>query len=204
MTVSGTLSPLPYFILHESFKAVPIIWASDCESPLLFYAPPHLSPSAQNHFSGSDLFCFPPPLWFLASFACPGNTTFHSSWASTGPSALSLSVSFGGERTRRGHWIFRFQRSLFENSSPLGQHEVGGTVERGELRIGRLGWVSKMSSLSQFCPELCLLLRSRDGARLTCERLGGSQSLVPCVAFLQGSQRSETDWRNKTVEWFYS
>ena len=162
MSVSVTSSHLPYSILYV-FKPGPVIWASDHEFPLLFYVPLHLRPSAQHRFSGSDLFCFSFQLWSPASVH-PEHRLAPLS---------SLSVCSGQERSRHRHWIFRFQHALFENSSPLGWQEVGWAVERGELGLGRLGWVSKTFIPFPVLPwALFVAVRIRDGDRLTCERLG--------------------------------
>lgn len=157
------LEPLALLHFAPVFKPGPVIWASDHEFPLLFYVPLHLRPSAQHRFSGSDLFCFPFQLRSPA-FVHP------EQWLAP---LSSLSVCSGQERTRHRHWIFRFQHTLFENSSPLGWQEVGWAVGRGELGLGRLGWVSQTAIPFPVLPwALFVAVRSRDGARLTYERLG--------------------------------
>lgn len=78
VTVSVILSYLLYFILHYSFKPVPVIPGSDHEFPLPFYVPSTSVSMLSTFFSSSDLFYFPPQLWFKVSSACPGNTLTHS------------------------------------------------------------------------------------------------------------------------------
>ena len=78
VTVSVILSYLLYFILHYSFKPVPVIPGSDHEFPLPFYVPSTSVSMLSTFFSSSDLFYFPPQLWFEVSPACPGNTLTHS------------------------------------------------------------------------------------------------------------------------------
>ena len=152
VNVSVILSYLLYFILHHPFKPVPVIPGSDhVSSPFLW--PIYLSLNAQHLFSSSDLFCFPPQLWFEVSSACPGNTltpSEHLHWVFC---AVTLSL-YGSERTRHRHQVFSFQYNPFENSSLLGQHRVLREQLKWGAQDKKTGWVSKMSSIFLFFPEL--------------------------------------------------
>ena len=132
------LSYLLYFILHHSFKPVPVIPDSDHEFPLPFYAPSTSVSILSTIFSSSDLFCFPPQLWFEVSSACPGNTLTHSEHLHWLFCAATLSL-YGSERTRHRHQVFSFQYNPFENSCLLGQHKVERAVKVGSS--GQEDWV---------------------------------------------------------------